>query len=407
MSRLLFAWLVAGLLLFPNAARAADEEDDPPLRVDIREVSQGNTRFALGLYDRLRAEKGNLFFSPFSLSTALSMTSAGARGKTLAEMEAALSLPDQKTLHPVVAHLLKELNGTDDKRGYQLAVANRLWGQVGHRWEKSFLDLMDRRYDAGVEQVDFVKARAAARKTINSWVEKQTRDRIKDLIPDGVLDDRTRLVLTNAIYFKGDWHSKFKKDSTKDADFHLADGKKVKVPLMYQAARFAYAETREMQILEMPYAGKEVSMVILLPRKADGLAALEKSLTAAKLKQWLESPRERSVYAYVPRFKITSSFKLKGALAKMGMETAFSRGADFSGMDGTKDLYLSEVVHKAFVDVNEKGTEAAAATGVVVATKSAPVVIPEFRADRPFLFLIRDTRYDNVLFLGRLADPRG
>jgi serpin B len=409
MRRSLLLWFaVFGLLFAPAVARASDDDDDddPPARIDIKEVAQGNTKFSLKLYDRLRVKDGNLFFSPFSISTALAMTSAGARGKTLTQMEDVLALPDQKTLHPVVAHLLRELNASGKKRGYQLSVANALWGQSGHKFQPEFTQLLDRRYDAKMELVDFIKQREEARKTINRWVEKRTQDRIKDLIKPGLFNDRTRLVLTNAIYFKGDWQSTFKKANTRDADFHLADGKKVKTPLMYQGGRFAYTETRDLQVLEMPYVGKDVSMVVLLPRKADGLQALEKSLTAAQLKGWLERLRERRVFVYLPKFKMTSEFQLKPALTALGMEEAFTPDADFSGMDGTKNLFLADVVHKAFVDVNEKGTEAAAATGVIVVTKSKPVHIPEFRADRPFLFLIRDRRFDNVLFLGRLSNPK-
>ncbi len=408
MHRLLLFWLaLAGLLFVPAAVRAADDDDeeDTPARVDIKEVAQGNTKFSLRLYDQLRGKEGNLFFSPFSISTALAMTSAGARGKTLAQMEDVLALPDQKTLHPVVAHLLRELNAEGKERGYQLSIANALWGQAGHRFLPEFLGLLDKRYDAGLKDVDYIRSREAARKTINDWAQKQTKGKIKELIGPGVLDYRTRLVLTNAIYFQGDWETKFKKANTRDADFHLADGKKVKVPLMYQAHRFAYTQTRDLQVLEMPYTGKDVSMVILLPRRADGLPALEKSLTPARLKALLDGLRERPLYVYLPRFKVTSQFHLKSALRALGMEQAFTSDADLSGMDGTKNLFLSEVVHKAFVDVNEKGTEAAAATGVVVGTKSKPVLITEFRADRPFLFLIRDRRFDNILFLGRLSNP--
>jgi serpin B len=212
-------------------------------------------------------------------------------------------------------------------------------------------------------------------------------------------------VLTNAIYFKGAWLSQFRKDGTREADFSLSADKKVKTQMMYQGGQFGYFQTREVQVLELPYKGKELSMIVVLPKKIDGLREVEKTLTAKRLSEWTESLRSRKVQVYLPKFKVTSVFQLKTELSALGLEDAFSSKADFSGMDGSRNLFLSEVIHKAFVDVNEKGTEAAGATGVVVETKSEPVRITEFRADHPFLFLIRDTRFGNTLFLGRLTDP--
>jgi serpin B len=399
--------LVAGLALLalPLLAPAREKPATAP-------VVEGNTQFALELYGKLRGKEGNLFLSPYSISTALAMTSGGARGKTLEQMTAVLHLPDQKELHPAMASLIRQVNGEPGKkRGYQLKTANALWGQQGHPFLPAFLKLQKDHYGAGLRQVDFKGDAEGARKTINAWVERQTEKKIKDLLPRGILDSMTRLVLTNAIYFKGDWQFQFKKDATREQPFHLADGGTVKVPLMYQQGRFGYFETKAFQALEMPYTGKHLSMVVLLPRKADGLPALERDLTPANLAPWLRGLRQRVVRVYFPRYKLTSQFALKPTLQAMGMELPFSRAsADFSGMDGKKDLYISAVVHKAFVDVNEKGTEAAAATGVVVKAKSArkdPPTTPVFRADRPFVFLIRDTRNGSVLFLGRLVKPKG
>jgi serpin B len=372
---------------------------------DTQNVVEGNTRFALKLYDQLRAREGNLFFSPFSISTALAMTSAGARGRTLKQMETTLALPDRKTLHSGLARLLGELSASDRKGGFQLSVANALWGQSGHQFNPEFVQLLQKRYRAGFRPLDFAKPREAARQEINRWVEEKTNDRIKDLIKPGVLDAQTRLILTNAIYFKAEWSSQFLKDNTRKADFHLADGKKVKTEMMGQKGRFAHGETRDLQVLEMPYVGNDVSMVVLLPRKPDGLPALEKSLKPAALEGWLGGLREQSLDVYLPRFKVTSEFDLRRSLSALGMEEAFTRQADFSGMDGKKDLYLSAVVHKAFVKVTEKGTEAAAATGVAIASRSIERKAREFRADRPFLFLLRDRRSGSILFLGRLSNP--
>lgn len=370
-------------------------------------VVKGNNQFAFDLYGRLREKEGNLFFAPNSISTALAMTYAGARGDTASEMAKALHFaqpPDE--LHPAFAALLKELNGEGKKRGYQLSVANALWGQKGEGFKDDFLKLTKDNYGAGFRQVDFARATEAARQEINAWVEKRTRDKIKDLLKPGVLDPLTRLVLTNAVYFKGDWESPFKKDRTRDEAFDDGGGTKAKVPMMHQATKFKYHDAGSLQVLEMPYAGKELSMVVLLPKKVGGLADLEKSLTADKLADWLGKAREQQVIVSLPRFKTTSELSLNRPLEALGMKKAFQMpGADFSGMNGREDLYITAVVHKAFVDVNEEGTEAAASTGVVIGLRAVPAQRPEFRADHPFVFLVRDTRSGSVLFLGRLVNP--
>jgi serpin B len=390
--------LLAGLLVAPLLAA----REGP----DTKAVVKGDTAFALGLYGKLRGKEGNLFLSPFSISTALAMTSAGARGETLDEMANTLHLPPQKELHPANAALLRQVNGGGKKRGYELSTANALWGQEGYHFLPAFVKLNKEGYGAGLREVDFAGDAEGARRTINAWVEKQTHDKIKDLLKPGVLDSMTRLVLTNAIYFKGDWLRQFKKDATREEAFQLGGGKGVKAPLMHQTGTFGYLDGGTFQALEMPYAGKDLSMVVLLPKKVEGLADLEKSLTPDNLAGWLKKLREREVEVALPRFKVTSEFQLKPVLSGLGMPLAFSPGkADFSGIDGSRKLFITAVVHKAFVEVNEKGTEAAAATGVVAGADSA-LVTPVFRADHPFVFLIRDRRSGSVLFLGRLADPK-
>jgi serpin B len=333
------------------------------------------------------------------------MTYAGARGDTADEMARALhfTLPPGR-LHPAFAALLKGLNAGGQKRGYQLSVANALWGQKGEGFKADFLKLVQDDYGGGLKEVDFRHNAEAARREINAWVEKQTQDKIKDLLQPGTIDQLTRLVLTNAVYFKGDWNSQFKKDLTRDEPF-LAGGDKVTAPMMHQASKFKYLDADTVQVLEMPYVGKDLSMVVLLPKKVDGLAELEKSLSAARLALWLSRAREQEVVVSLPRFKATSEFRLESQLTALGMKKAFVPGqADFSGMNGKDDLSVGAVVHKAYVDVNEEGTEAAAATGVVIRTLALPVR-PELRADHPFVFLIRDARNDSVLFLGRLMKP--
>ncbi len=392
------ALLAAGLVLPTVKAQTKGK--------DVATLVKGNDEFAFDLYGRLREREGNLFFSPGSISTALAMTYAGARGDTADEMAKTLhfTLPPDR-LHPAFAALLKDLRGAGQKRAYQLSIANALWGQKGEGFKDDFLKLTRDNYGAGLREVDFAHNADGVRKEINTWVEKQTQDKIKDLLPPDFIKPTTQLVLTNAVYFKGEWNSQFKKDRTREAPFDDGSGTKVQAPLMAQAGKFRYLDADGVQVLEMPYAGKELSMVVLLPRKVNGLSDLEKSLTADTLAGWLGKASEQEVDVSLPKFKVTSEFELAGRLAALGMKKAFVPGqADFSGMNGREDLYLSAVVHKAFVDVNEEGTEAAAATGVGIVRLALPQR-QVFRADHPFVFLIRDTRNGDVLFLGRVVNP--
>ncbi|HEX5268842.1 MAG TPA: serpin family protein [Gemmataceae bacterium] len=374
---------------------------------DVATVVKGNNQFAFDLYDQLRKKDGNLFFSPESISTALAMTYAGARGDTADEMAKALhfTLPPDK-LAPAFGALLKDLNGEVRKPGYRLAVANALWGQKGEGFKDDYLKVTKDDYGAGLRPLDFAGNAEGARAEINAWVEKQTQNKIKDLLPPGVIDRMTRLVLTNAVYFKGDWQSPFKKDRTRDEVFDDGTDAKKRVPMMHQSARFKYLDAGDLQVLEMPYVGKDLSMVVLLPKKVAGLGDLENGLTADKLAGWLGKARGEEVVVSLPRFKTTSEFSLKATLEGLGMKKAFRvPGADFSGINGKEDLFLSAVVHKAYADVKEEGTEAAASTGAVLRPLSVRPPAPEFRADHPFIFLIRDTRNGSVLFLGRVVDP--
>ena len=384
-------------------------------------VVQGNNKFALALYTKLQSEKGNLFFSPYSISTALAMTYAGARGRTATQMAEVLYFPvgkkassgasaglNPQQLASAFGELIKSLNTRGKSGAYELSVANALWGQKDYGFLTKFLDLTEKHYDGRLNEVDFVGAAEAARQTINAWVEKQTNDKIKNLIPKGLLNSMTRLVLTNAIYFKGNWARQFKEDRTKEAPFTLADGKKVDVSMMNQTTRFGYMETEILQGLELPYVNDELSMIVLLPKKNDGLGELEQSLTLDNLSQWQGKLSKREVVVSIPKFKLTSQFSLAAVLRAMGMTDAFSRSADFSGMNGKRDLSISAVIHKAYVDVNEEGTEAAAATGVTMRlTSVGPGARPPvFRADHPFLFFIRDNQSGSILFIGRVTNPK-
>ena len=401
--------LTIGLLLFSlgvtMSRETSAEQIKPP---DNTAIVRGDNQFAVDLYAQLDREQPgkNLFFSPTSISVALAMTAAGARGPTQSGMANVLHLDaDLPQAHAHYHQLLEQWNAVGAKRAYQLRVANRLWGQKGYPIRPEFLTLTRQQYGAEMLLLDFAQAEAA-RAEINRWVEQQTNDKIKDLIAPGSLNAMTRLVLTNAVYFKGDWVQPFGKQNTREEDFAVSAQEKVRTPLMHQRTRLGYAEEETFQALELPYAGKELSMVVLLPKKVDGLPDLEKALTVDTLTALLLKLRVCEVITFLPKFKLETSFELNPTLEAMGMKRAFSREADFSGISA-ESLCISAFIHKAYVDVNEKGTEAAAATGVVMRTGVArrPQPIPVFRADHPFLFLIRDTKAGSILFMGRLTKP--
>jgi serpin B len=395
-----------GLLMLPVVA-AWSQAAAPPARpdprgADVRPVVAGNTRFACDLYARLRDKPGNLILSPFSVSSALALTSAGARGKTLAEMEKTLHLPAQKQLHPGMRQLFKQLGATE---GIELNVANALWAQKGKRFTADFRGLVKADYDAGAFEVDFTGAPDRSREQINKWVQKQTKNQIRNLIPSDLIKDDTRLILTNAIYFKGGWALPFPADNTAVKPFQVSKDRTRDVWLMKQRDSFRYHGQKEFQAVELPYAGGDVSLVVLLPRKAENLADVEKLLTPDLLARLGRNMTKQRVEVFLPRFKLTADVSLGKHLRSMGMVLAFSDGADLSGLDGGDEkLALNEVVHKAFIDVHEKGSEAGAGSGSVAGSRSVEFV-PVFRADHPFVFLIRDNRSGSVLFLGRLSDP--
>jgi serpin B len=378
--------------------------------IPMDDLVRGNNRFAVELLGQVRDQPGNLFFSPSSISTALAMTYAGARHETARQMAETLhfTLPPDR-LHPAFASLIRSLESGASEGGYRLSVANRLWGPKGYHYRPDFLSITRDQYGAELAEVDFA-ASEQARQTINAWISEKTEGKILDLIPSGVLDALTRLVLTNAIYFKGTWSEPFPKALTQEAPFHLTRDETTKAPLMQRQGDLRFWAGEGLKVVELPYAGGTLAMTVLLPDAIDGLPALEAGLTDEKLGRWLSGLRSRKVAVALPRFKMTSEFSLGQTLAKMGMPLAFDRNrADFSGITSVEPLYIAAVIHKAFVDVNEEGTEAAAATGVVMKTRAAmvPQPIAVFRADHPFLFLIRDLKSGSILFLGRVVNPNG
>ncbi|OGO02669.1 MAG: serine protease [Chloroflexi bacterium RBG_13_54_8] len=395
-----------------EAASDKPRETSPAVSAsELAELVSENTRFAFDLYQALKHQDGNLFYSPFSISAALAMTYAGARNETERQMASTLrfTLP-QTSLHPAFNALDLALASRGqgakgkDGEGFRLKIANALWGQKDYQFLADFLDVLAENYGAGMRLLDFRNQPEPSRITINDWVEDRTEDRIKDLIPQGVIDEATRLVLTNAIYFNAAWLHAFDDRSTADGQFHLLDGSQVTVPMMHQTESFGYATGDGYVAVELPYDGEELSMVILLPG-AGKLRAFESLLSAELLATILGDIENENVALAMPRFEFKSELRLRETLAAMGMPVAFSGMADFSGMTGNRDLQIAEVLHQAFVSVDESGTEAAAATAVVMRDSAAPQQPVQVTLDRPFVFLIRDVETGAVLFAGRVVNP--
>ncbi|MDI1443455.1 serpin family protein [Polyangium sp. 6x1] len=375
---------------------------------DLATFVDGNTAFALDIYKTLRSEPGNLFYSPHSITSALAMTWAGARGQTETDMAKALhfTLP-QAQLHPAanaldlaLASRGKDAKGSDGQ-GFRLNIANAVWGQVGSPFETAFLDVLGLNYGAGMNIVDYVGASEQARTLINGWVEKKTEGKIKDILAPGSIDSTTRLVLTNAVYFNAAWRTPFEESKTQNGSFTTSDGASVSVPMMQGFVEAPYVQGADYAAVELPYDGDELSMVLVLP---DDLDAFEGSFDAAKLSEVVGGLSEHSVNTQLPRFKFESKFSLVEQLKTLGMGVAFTDEADFSGINGTGGLMISDVIHQSFVSVNEAGTEAAAATAVIVGETSAPPPAA-IAFDKPFLFFIRDIATKSVIFVGRVADP--
>ncbi len=383
-------------------------EDKSPAPEKAISVISANNLFAFDLYSKFnKDEDSNLFFSPYSLSVALTMTYEGARGKTAEEMQSVLHIPENAgQRRNGFKETYDEINKKDKK--YKLSTANALWAQKDYKFLKEYLDIAEEYYHGKSTNVDFIdeEEREKSRQLINKWVEEQTNDKIKDLIPQGALDSLTRLVLTNAIYFKGNWLTQFDKKDTTEQDFKTGSGNMVKVPMMSltKDVEFNYAETNDIQILEMPYDGEELSMIIVLP-KENSLKNVEKTLNVEKVSEWKSALVNQKVIVFLPKFRFETKYFMVEMLSEIGMPTAFTESADFSGMDGTTSLLIQNVIHQAFVDVNEEGTEAAAATAVIVGIESVGPVIPVFRADHPFIFIIQERKTGNILFLGKVNDP--
>ena len=404
----------AALFLFPYQPDQPPQVDDAGSTPEgIQEVVNANNKFAFDIYSKLdAAEQKNLFYSPYSISAALAMTSEGAKGTTADEINSVFHFPEKSTLRPNFAAIYKDINKENNE--YELRTGNALWIQQDYPFLEEYQSNVETYYGGKAASVDFIRETEKSRQTINKFIEEQTNNKIQELLPQGILNSDTRLVLTNAIYFKGTWEWEFDTSDTRDQEFKITPSNIVQTPMMSMKpdkAQFNYADLGEMQLLELPYKGEELSMLLLLP--AETLNTLEPSLTAEKLSEYKTQMRETSLDSIVlPKFEFDAKYSLADTLSDLGMPTAFipynptspETTADFSGMDGTRNLRISAVIHQAYIKVDEKGTEAAAATGVVVGMTSAmPSKI--FKADHPFIFIIQEKKTGNILFIGRVTDP--
>jgi serpin B len=402
------ALMVISLMAWSGLGIAADN------RANLDTLVQDNSVFAVDLYKTICTEKGNIFFSPYSISLALSMTYAGAGGNTAEQMRRALKFSLKRdeiySSYEILESKLKKIDAAGHVR---LNSVNSLWPQKDYALLPKYLDVVSKYYRASVTPLDFKHGGEIAREKINNWVATETQEKIQDIIPPGVLDDSTRLVLANAVYFKGNWERKFESDLTQETPFFLSKDNNVQSRMMTQTGHYNYGANELLQILQLPYVGNELSMLVLLPRELDGLKSLEDQLSISSLNDWKSKMKQNEVVIFLPKFKNLSSFELKDTLVAMGMSDLFSpRNADLSGMaafDPNNPLFLSEAIHKAFVEVGEEGTEAAAATAIlgrVMGHKSdSEKKPPIFRADHPFIFLIQENVTGSIVFLGRVSEP--
>ncbi len=406
--------LLTGCWLFPPDAggevvRSNKPRDENPqvAESELVQLVEGNSEFALDLFRVLRTEEGNLFFSPYSISLALAMAYAGARGATATEMADALQFTlAQGRLHAAFNALALNLarRAEESEGEFRLTVANSFWGQKGHPFLLDFLDVLSVNYGAGIHLVDFAKSPEACRIAINNWVSNETNGKIKDLIAPGMISSITRLVLANAIYLKALWPVPFSNELTVERPFYLLDGGEVRVPTMEGWRTAYYTQGDGYQAASLALTGG-CSMLVLVP-DVSRYREFEASLDATILGTIWASRETRLVHVFLPKFEYESKFMLGGALSALGMGSAFGVGADFSGMDGTRDFSISGVVHKSFVAVDELGIEAAAATAVIFVGSPPPPPPAELRIDRPFIFVIQDRMTGAILFVGRVLNPK-
>jgi serpin B len=428
--------LIAVLLLAISCAPKTPNEANPSLTIiqssdtqippgvnDIDTLVIGNSDFALALYQALKNTDSNIFYSPYSISTALAMTYAGARGKTAEEMADTLgfTLPSErlhKTYNALAEELSKRGKGADlyimqpegepakeTVEGFRLNIVNALWGQEGYKFLDEYINLVEKYYDGNLKSLDFINNPEPSRLEINDWASEQTEGRINDVLPAGSINPLTRLVLTNAIYFKARWEHGFSPKATKDDTFYLLTNETVTVPMMNQKAKLYYAVKDNVQAVRLPYLGGDIAMTILLPPESE-FTTFESSFNAKKLASIIEDMELREVRLTLPKFKLEDDYRLDKKLSEMGMPDAFSQGAaDFSGMTGKKDMFIGTAIHKTFISIDEVGTEAAAVTAIGMVGAAPPPVPVDVVVNHPFIFLIQDIKTGTILFAGRVLNP--
>jgi len=402
-------------IIIPNQTTTPIDQINPIIINDTGATFQGVTnvvnadnQFAFKLYNKYKDKykDSNIFYSSYSISTAIAMTYEGARGNTADEMQKVFNFPkEDKIRRSAYAKIYNDLNKKD--KNYTLSTANAIWLEKTYSFLDEYKNTILNYYAGRATNLDFKTNTENSRITINTWVEQNTNNKIKDLIPQGVINQDTRMVLTNAIYFKGKWFDEFNKADTKEEDFTLSNNQKTPVQMMEKLGKkFNYAEKTDLQVLELPYQGEDLSMLVLLP-KSNNINDAESYLANDKMTDLRNMLLNNRVDVYLPKFKFETKYMMADDLKQMGMPTAFSTSADFSGMDGMAgNLMISDVIHQAFVEVNEEGTEAAAATAVVVvATSAGPIETKTFRADHPFVFLIQEVKTGNILFIGKVENP--
>ena len=376
----------------------------------VNEVVDANSEFAFDLYSNLNNNSEydgkNIFFSPYSISTAMSMVYDGAVNETAQEIQDVFHFPENNNdRRPNIARVQNELNMGSGK--YQLSTANALWSQEDFSFLDEYLNITSDYYYANNTNLNFATDTEESRQIINKWVEDQTNNKILDLMPQGSITSFTKLVLTNAIYFKGTWVYQFDPADTHDRDFMLSEDNIVSVPMMFldnKDAKFNYIADEKLQMIELPYEGDDLLMLIILPK--ENLDSINYELSAEKIKEYQSAMRKESAIIKLPKFTFETKYSMKTILTQMGMPTPFTEDADFSAMaDRGDELFIQAVIHQAFVDVNEEGTEAAAATGISIGIKSLPQ-IEIFNADHPFIFMIQHKGTGEILFFGRVVDPR-
>jgi serpin B len=401
--------LIGSLLSLCKSPKISTSQTDIQLsKYTLESLAESNNLFAIDLFNQVQSKSENLIFSPYSIGTVMAMIYSGSAGNTAKEMREVLYFPRQELLDPVEATMLKSLMTTDTMEGTDFRLANAIWAQEGFSFLPSYMQRLERHYHAPLTLMDFMNLtnREENRKKINHWVEDHTNNRIRDLIQPGILDANTRLVLTNAVYFNGGWMYPFDKNSTAASLFHVNKQESIKTDFMHQTGNFPYYEDEEIQAIGLPYKGDRMTLMVILPRSIEGWRMVSRIITHERLRLVISELGSREVRLALPKFRSELQVNLRQELTSMGMGTVFSRDADLSGMTGEKNMFVDEVIHKAFIEVNEQGTEAAAATAAIIGLKSSLREDPvRFQADHPFVFILIDRQTGCIIFMGRLVKP--